>query len=127
MKIMENTEKLNKNLLCSLNYILINLKKAINEAESLEDKLYLEISKEQIIKYLNKIYLDITCWKKDYEIGNYENIVNQYNEVESIVSQLELCLADYENRFNMNGISYSIYKIGKDLINIRKRGNKNGR
>ena len=32
---MENTEKLNKNLLCSLNYVLINLKKAINEAESL--------------------------------------------------------------------------------------------
>lgn len=71
--------------------------------------------------------MDITCWKKDYEIGNYENILNQYNEVESIVSQLELCLADYENRFNMNSISYSIYKIGKDLINIRKKGNKNGR
>ena len=67
--------------------------------------------------------MDITCWKKDYETGNYENIVNKYNEVESIVSQLELCLADYENRFNMNGISYSIYKIGKDLINIRKEVN----
>lgn len=119
---MKKNEGLNKKLLNNLNYILINLEKAINEANFLEDKLYLEISKNQIINYLNNVYLDIKHWKENYEVKNYEAIIKKYNEIESIISQLELCLADYENKFNMNGISYSIYQIGVILTDIRIDG-----
>ena len=117
---MGKTEELNEILLNNLNYVLINLEKDINEANFLEDKLYLEISKNQVINYLNNVYYDIKSWKENYEEKNYEAIINKYKEIESTISQLELCLADYENKFNMNGISYSIYQIGKILSDIRK-------
>ena len=42
-------------------------------------------------------------------------IKDNYKEVESIISELELCLADYRDIFNMDGISYAIYEIGKKL------------
>ena len=50
---MEENEKLNLNFSSNLNYALLNLEKAINEAINLEDKIYLELSKDQIIEYLN--------------------------------------------------------------------------
>lgn len=124
---MKEIKELNKNILGNLNYALNNLEKAINEANFLEDKLYLEISKKQIIKYLNNVYLDIKQCKKNCEANNYETLINKYKEIEATISQLELCLADYENQFNMNGISYSIYQVGKSLIAIRKEGEKNVR
>lgn len=117
---MKKNEELNKNLLNNLNYVLINLEKAINQTKFLEDKIYLEISKDQIINYLNNVYLNIKQWEEYFLANNYETIINKYNEIESIISQLEFCLADYENKFNMNGISYSIYQIGKILTYIRK-------
>ena len=49
---MEENEKLNLNFSSNLNYALLNLEKAINEAINLEDKIYLELSKDQIIEYL---------------------------------------------------------------------------
>ena len=122
---MKKIDVLNKNLLSNLNYVLINLEKAINETNSLEDKLHLEISTSQIINYLNNIYLTIKCWRENCEAKNYEPIISKYNEIESTISQLELCLADYENKFNMNGISYSIFQIGKILIDIKKESDEN--
>ena len=118
---------LNLNLLSDLNYALINLEKDINEVNNLEDKIYLEISKSEILNYLNDVYLEIRNWKKRYEEKDYDAIINKYKEVESIISQLELCLADYEDKFHMNGISYSIYQIGKRLVEIKKESDNNGR
>lgn len=120
-------KNLNTNFLNNLNYILSNLEKDINEANCLEDKTYLEISKNEIIKHLNNTYSNIKCWEKYYEEKNYDEIINKYNEIEAIISQLELCLADYDNKFHMDGISYSYYQIGKILSNIQKDGNKNVR
>lgn len=121
---MEEIEKLNLSFSSNLNYVLLNLKKDIDEANNLEDKIYLEISKSEIIKYLNYVYTNIKCWKDSYESKNYEIIINKYNEIASIISQLELCLADYENKFHMDGISYSIFQIGKILSDIKmKRAN----
>jgi hypothetical protein len=111
----------------NINYILLNLKNDIDEADNLEDKMYQEISKSEIIEYLNYVYENVDCWKDNYESKNYEMIINKYKEIESIVSQLELCLADYENKFHMNGISYSIFQVGKILFNIKKESDKNGR
>lgn len=118
---------LNLNFLSNLDYALINLEKDINEVNNLEDKIYLEISKSEIVDYLNNVYLEIKSWKKSYEEEDYDAIINKYKEVEAIISQLELCLADYEEMFHMDGISYSIYQIGKTLIEIKKESDKNGR
>ena len=123
---MEN-EKLNLNILDNLNYSLLNLKNAINEANNLEDKVYFELSKGQIIEYLNYVYTSIKGWENDYKVNNYEVIIKQYKNVESIISELELCLADYDSKFHMDGISYCVFQIGKILSNMKKESNKNGR
>lgn len=111
-------ENLTKNLKSNLNYILTNLEKDIIKANSLEDKTYLEISKSKIIESLNYVYQNIKSWKQSYSEKKYKNILNKYKKIESIISQLEFCLADYKEQFHMDGISYSIFEIGKILSNI---------
>ena len=99
----------------NLNYILVHLNKDINKIDLLEDKMYLELSKNEIDFYLNKVYLELKDWNKKYSDKNYEAIINKYNEIQSIISQLELCLADYQDIFNIDGISHAIFEIGKKL------------
>ena len=106
--------------LSNLDYILSYLKKNISEANSLDDKLYFELSKKEIINYFNKVYLQINKWKSYYELKKIDLIINDYNEVESIISELEVCLAGYDDKFHINGISYSLYEIGNILTIIRK-------
>lgn len=98
-----------------LNYILDNLRNNIKKAKDLEDKMYFELSKEEIIKFLTYVYKKMSDWANYFNIGNYDLIINDYNELDSIISELELCLADYENIFHMDGILYSIFKIGINL------------
>lgn len=124
---MEEKKFLNIDFQSNLNYVLTNLEKDILQANSLEDKLYLEISKNEIIDSLNYVYKNIKCWENSYNKKQYEIIINKYGEIESIISKLELCLADYEEQFHMDGISYSIFLIGKILSNIVKESDKNGR
>ena len=124
---MEEIKKMNLNFSSNLNYALLNLEKAINETDNLEDKIYLELSKDQIIEYLNYAYTNMKCWQDNYKSERYETIISQYKRIESIISQLELCLADYDSKFHMDGISYSVFQIGKILSNIKKEGDKNGR
>lgn len=113
--------------LSNLEYVLIHLEKDIVEAKSLEDKMYFELSKNELINHINDVYLKIKEWNYYYETKKYELIISEYNVVESVVSELELCLADFENIFHMNGISYSLFQIGKILFNIKKESDKNGR
>ena len=103
------------------------MKKVIDEANDLEDKIYLEISKSQIIKYLNYAYTNIKDWQTYYESKEYDAIINNYKEIESIISQLELCLADYDDKFHIDGISYSIFQIGKVLSIVKKESDINGK
>lgn len=126
---MKGTKKDTKNLDFSgnLNYTLSNLKKVIDEANDLEDKIYLEISKSQIIKYLNYAYTNIKDWQTYYESKEYDAIIKNYKEIESIISQLELCLADYDDKFHIDGISYSIFQIGKVLSIVKKESDINGK
>lgn len=112
---MEDKTNFNTDFQSNLDYVLTNLEKDISEANSLEDKLYLEISKSEIIKLLNYVYKNVKCWQDDYNEKKYNMIINKYAEIESIISQLELCLADYDEKFHMDGISYSIFQIGKIL------------
>lgn len=124
---MEENKNLNTDFQSNLDYTLTNLKKDIFKANNLEDKLYLEISKSEIIKSLNYVYKNIKNWEDSFNEKKYKVIINKYGEIESIISQLELCLADYEDQFHMDGISYSIFQIGKILLNIMKESDKNGR
>lgn len=111
----------------NLEYILINLENDKEKANSLENKIYFELSKDEIINYINDVYLKIKKWNYYYEIKKYELIISEYKMIEPIISELELCLADLENIFHMNGISYSLFQIGKILSSIKKESDKNGR
>lgn len=101
--------------LSNLEYVLIHLEKDIDEANSLEDKMYFELSKNELINHINDVYLKIKKWNYYYEIKKYELIISEYKVVEPIISELELCLTDLENIFHMNGISYSLFQIGEIL------------
>ena len=111
----------------NLEYILINLENDKEKANSLENKIYFELSKDEIINYINDVYLKIKKWNYYYEIKKYELIISEYKMIEPIISELELCFADLENIFHMNGISYSLFQIGKILSNIKKEYDENGR
>ena len=124
--MMKENQKTNLELSKNLNYALLNLKQDIEEANSLEDKIYFELAKQQIIEYINYAYTNIKNWKNDYETNNYKLIADEYKEIESIISQLELCLVEFENEFHMEGISYSIFQIGKIISNLKKESDKNG-
>ena len=99
----------------NLEYVLVNLEKCINESKSLEDKEYLELTKKEVVYYLNNVYKIIKEWEILYNNRNYDAIKVRYKEVESLISELELCLADYKDIFNIDGISYAIFEIGKKL------------
>lgn len=111
----------------NLEYILFHLENDKAKANSLENKIYFELSKDEIINYINDVYLKIKKWNYYYEIKKYELIISEYKMIEPIISELELCLADLENIFHMNGISYSLFQIGKILSSIKKESDKNGR
>ena len=98
-----------------LEYALVNLEKCINESKFLEDKEYLELTKKEVIDYLNNVYKIIKEWEILYNNRNYDAIKVRYKEVESLISELELCLADYKDIFNIDGISYAVFEIGKKL------------
>lgn len=114
-------EKNNNNFQNNLKYYLLtNLEKDISKADNLEDKIYFEMAKSEIQKALKYIYESIKNWEKQYNEKKYEAIASKFNEINSLTSLLEFCLADYESEFHMDGISYSVFQIGKDLSNIVK-------
>ena len=110
---MEESKKVDLDFSNNLNYALSNLKQAIEEANVLKDKTYLELSKQQIIDYLNYVHVNIKKWGNDYEAKKYKEIADKYKEIESIISQLERCLVEFDSLFHIEGISYSIFQIGK--------------
>ena len=110
-----------------MNYALSNLKQAKEEANVLKDKTYLELSKQQIIDYLNYVYVNIKKWGNDYDAKKYKAIADKYKEIESIISQLELCLVEFDSLFHIEGISYSIFQIGKIISDLMKESDKSGR
>ena len=111
----------------NLNYILINLKNDITNAGDLEDKIYFELPKKQIIIYINYVYNILTHWEDYYKSNSYEIMIDEFSKLDSIISELELCLADYKNIFHMDGISYSMFNIGKILTDLNKGSDLNGK
>lgn len=120
-------EKIDLEFQNNINYILLNLKKDIYYSNDLEDKLYFELSKSNIIKKLNYIYDNVKNWGKLYSKKQYKEIIEKYSEIESMASQLEMCLTEYDKQFYMDGISYSIFQIGKTLSVITQGNDKTER
>ena len=120
-------EKIDLEFQNNINYILLNLKKDIYYSNDLEDKLYFELSKSNIIELLNYIYDNVKNWGKLYSKKQYKEIIEKYSEIESMASQLEMCLAEYDKQFHMDGISYSIFQIGKTLSVITQENDKTER
>lgn len=114
---MEIKEDLNKNIQDNLKYILSVLEKDLKKATSLEEKVYLELSKNKIIKYLNYVYEIIKSWENSLKKEQFDLIIKDYKKIESIISELELCLADLDDEFNIEGISFALFNIGKMLFN----------
>lgn len=114
---MEIKEDLNKNIQDNLKYILSVLEKDLKKATSLEEKVYLELSKNKIIKYLNYVYEIIKSWGNSLKKEQFDLIIKDYKKIESIISELELCLADLDDEFNIEGISFALFNIGKMLFN----------
>ena len=52
--------------LSNLEYILIELEKDINEVNNLEDKIYFELTKNELVNYINDVYLKIKEWNYYY-------------------------------------------------------------
>lgn len=121
---MEKNKRINLSFSNDLNYALTNLEHAMDEAKNLEEKKYFEMSKKEIIDALNYVYETIKHWQDKYDKKEYEVIIRKYNEIDSIISQLELCLVDYDKKFHIEGISYSIFQIGKILSEIKKGSDK---
>ncbi len=111
---IEQKKCFNKNIKYMINQIESNL----NDIENLENELYLEISKKQVAKNLKKVLSMIKKWPEYFTTNNINSIQQEYKKVESDISELELCLADYDDIFHLDGISYALYQIGKLLINI---------
>ncbi len=99
------------------NYIIERLKENLNDnCLKLKDKLYFEMTKKQIIDTFEIVLEKIKNWKIYFKNGNLNQIRLEYKEVEGYVSELELCLADLDDIFHCDAISYYLYKIGKIII-----------
>lgn len=116
LELQENYDDLE--LQENLDYLLTSLENALYEADNLDDEADLNLSREEIIAYLNEAYESIKNWSYDYNYKVFDSIKSDYSRVEALISELELCLADYEATFHMDSISYTLFQIGQNLSNI---------
>lgn len=47
--------------------------------------------------------------------NDIDALINKYKKIEEILSEIELCLAEQEALFHIDGIAYSFYRIGSIL------------
>ena len=114
---MEIKEDLNKNIQDNLKYILSVVEKDLKKATSLEEKVYLELSKNEIIKYLNYVYKIIKSWQDYLKKEQIDLIIKDYKKIESIISRIRTMFADLDDEFQLEGISFALFNIGKMLSN----------
>ena len=93
----------------------------LNNTHNLEKEYYFEMSKEQIFSSFKNILLSLKKWKKYFYNNDIKKIKEEYKQIESNIAILELCLADYDDIFHCEGISYSFYEIGNILNNVNNK------
>lgn len=116
---IEQTNCFNENI----KYIIDQIKNNLNNINVLENKVYVEMSKEQIIESFSKALSSLEKWQKEFKNNNLSNIQKEYKEIESIMSELEWSLFDYEKIFHCEGMSYTLYQIGNLLVEILNNQN----
>ena len=109
-----------------IDYIISKTKSNLIILDELDNNEYFELSKEEVIEYFKELLVTMKNWKDKLDSGNLSDIVEEYKEIEKKVSELELCLADKDEIFHCEGISYSLYKIGHLLIQMQI-GEKGGK
>ena len=125
-KCFKISEEQKKSFNENIEYIIDNTNKNLDYLNKNEKKKFFELSKEQVIQYFEKLLSTAKNWQKSFNDNNIKKIQEEYKETESYVSELELCLADNDTIFHCEGISYSLYQIGKILVKILKNENMNG-
>lgn len=99
-------------------YIMNQIENNLKNIDILENDFYFEMSKNQIVDCFKKVLTTLDSWKKYFNDDNIYHIQKEYKELESDISELELCLVDYDDIFHCEGISYALYQIGNLLIEI---------
>lgn len=107
----------------NIKYIIDQIKNNLNNINVLENKVYVEMSKEQIIENFTKVLSLLEKWQKDFKNNDLSNIQKEYKEIESTISELEWSLFDYEKIFHCEGMSYTLYQIGNLLVEILNNQN----
>lgn len=102
----------------NIKYIIEQTEKNLNNINTLKNEIYFEMSRNQIICYFKELLSTTKNWQAYFNNHNIYKIQKEYKQLESNVSELELCLADYDGIFHCEGISYALYEIGKILIEI---------
>lgn len=104
-----------------LNHIVEELKKACESSKYLSEDMHFELTKEEVITDFNLLYAGISKWEEYLRNNEIKKILDDYKKYESIISELELCLLDYDETFNIRDISCSYFEYGKKLIEFQGR------
>lgn len=102
----------------NMKYMINQIEKNLKNIDTLKQDFYFEMSKEQIVNTFNSVLSSLKSWQQHFNDGEIYHIQKNYKELESNVSELELCLADYDDIFHCEGISYALYQIGNLLSEI---------
>jgi len=113
---VEQVNSFNKNI----KYIINQIEKNLDNIYVLENNIYFEMTKFQIISSFKNILSSLNKWQKKFKDNDIYFVQKEYKQLESDISQLEMCLADYDDIFHCEGMSYALYQIGKILIEIMK-------
>ena len=109
-------ENLNQEINNHLTYMIKQMEENLGHIDVLKQEVYFEMTREQIVDSFNKTLAKLKDWKKHIISQDYSIIKEEYKNLESTIAELELCLADNDSLFHMEGISYALYQIGKLLI-----------
>ncbi len=101
-----------------INHIIDKIKIAQEWSKNINDDIYLELSKDEITNYFDKLYYNISKWNTYYHNKEIYKIISNYKEYESIISELELCLIDYDDIISITDISLCYYELGKKLTEL---------
>lgn len=102
----------------NIKYMTDQIEKNLKNIDVLKQDFYFEISKKQIVDSFNSMLSSLKSWQQYFNDNKINRIQKNYKELESNISELELCLADYDDIFHCEGISYALYQIGHLLSEI---------
>ena len=101
-----------------IKYMIDQIEKNLKNIDILKQDFYFEMSKKQIIDSFNSVLSSLESWQQYFNDSEIYRIQKNYKELESNISELELCLADYDDIFHCEGISYALYQTGHLLSEI---------